>query len=966
MHNLNITFLLLFLSSFVHRSSTIGDIFFTFNGGNRAFGPIPQDVKISGYYYIPQNHSIMQLLLSQTIHLGDIADNCLYACSESIERLLGNIQYSEVRKENTLKEIKLGTITDAKQLPLYANVERCSRISTKSFHVNNVFVYKFEFFKRFNTYTPILFVDPFGIAAFLYKQKFHSEQVLTHCPGLQGSKSLVAFNPRPSCPRSAAKKVPTVEGRATLYKPNIMQIQKTAYHCYILEYKIVTVFWFFGSKSDNRPYPKFKRKVDANECRQWINDRRCRDLGTIRNTTATEFVSDNPLEIKYTWPSCEEYSYYQCVIEVGTIRTIAPYNKLTTAWTDLPSSYNFKDSYVFPDTQASIIWEPFRRCDLCNYVPFSSWDVKKITYSSGDFVDEDPHPNTKYIIHFMSETQKGIIVTDNTQEITDWKSFDCIPKTSNERNLELYAIHDGMLILFCNQSRKSLMKQFGSNASIGIDSTLLTNDVEYHPFDSYGRIIMSAEIDDPDNDNAIEIVDSRTVENDISIQSTSGIMQITPTDLPTNFQGKSVDELDNTKFDTTFQDTFSDVTPVSSTVNFIDYKLRELVKAVQTDLSQSICEQQQHIYDLNRYVAESNPSLVITSFLNRPVKAKPVGLGIFEVEECVVIRKYSILDNLFVNNTAKYDSKRTYADIYRLKGIPDYYSSACFSSPLVRFNYDQITDQDIPMIGQVLSDNSISTLKLPNIETCKLDSIFYHTLNNKIHIFHNYLLIKSISTDKLKDHKYKIETTHKLKLSESKKGGNLTRSQQRELELLQKIRFVDLFNKLEARPIAQTSGIGHFNEDIYTYKETRETTFSIMEALSYVTRRQLDNIYIENKRRIEAFSSATDVNLSVIIDDIFQVGETIVEGAGKLFRTGISEAGETVRTGISQVGNTFEKVADFFSGPIFIILVIIACVIAVAVIGYILFKKFLNSNSTGVTKSAIKFVQPQVVDNINQ
>ncbi len=362
-------------------------------------------------------------------------------------------------------------------------------------------VQRFDIKHNFTTHGPLLFIDPWGVAAFHYRAKQSDSLKLQYCENDDASFPVI-FNKRPICPRPALRSTVVEDGKVTIYKPNIQSVQKTAFQCYVETTYIETYSNFLSGKSNNIPLSTVVRVMsDPDKCRMWMATGKC-DLDGFRfenlvhfddrifNLTNTRRATKNKIRINYHWLSTNAYTIANCIVDTGYIRTTPPFKTMLTPWGYVPNDNLYKSHFARAGGEM-IVWDAFEKDDTCNYVPISSIDGKKVVYNSKDFLEQDPHPGATEMYHFVSDADKSVYTSDDTQ-VSDIANYNCL---ANETNQIVYAINNGMMLAW--QKGGSIYEDDDVLDDVGRSQTV------YHPHFAYNDLTVLQELDNETDINSV-------------------------------------------------------------------------------------------------------------------------------------------------------------------------------------------------------------------------------------------------------------------------------------------------------------------------------------------------------------------------------------------------------------------------------------------------------------------------------
>ena len=477
---------------------------FRFMGGNIAYGNVPKQVHIVGYWHIHKNNSNFKELTDKGYSRMSDLRGKLYKCSKNVADKITLINEEAENKKFGMIRKMLSKKKPAFLSP-YINIDGCELLETTPYKIqkhhdnslgqtNGFMVDKFEFHHNFSSHGPIIFVDAWGVAAFEYRAKESDAHKILYCEN-DDTTFPVIFNKRPICPRPALKSTVVTEGKLTVYKPNVQSVRRKAHQCYIEYTEIVTYMDFVGTEEiENKPIVAKVKPVSAELCRRWIDTNECDITGlefnhladfnkTIDIISETRRATTSPITFKYYWMYTMEYTIANCIIDIGYIRTTPPFKTLLTSWGSVPNDFLYANNYSRIGGEV-IVWNNFKKDNLCNYVPITSMEAKRITYNSKDFLEQDPHPGATEMYHFVSDAEKSVYTSDDTQ-ITDADLYNCITR---EKNQILYIINNDLVLSWEEGGR--INEEYD-------DIKLTSNEKLYYPHHAFNELT----VDECDSDN---------------------------------------------------------------------------------------------------------------------------------------------------------------------------------------------------------------------------------------------------------------------------------------------------------------------------------------------------------------------------------------------------------------------------------------------------------------------------------
>jgi len=985
-------FCVLLLFAFIKTGLSINSHQFHFSGGNVLYGKVPRSIHIVGYWYIHRNDSTFQELFEKK-YTEQFLMGRLYICKNNVEMKLLEASSMGAKREKSRKINQLISSGDKSMViqPFITNIADCEvlrlddhEIKTKQLN-ESVIVKRFKIVHEFKKHSSVLFVDAFGVAAFHYRAKHTDAQKLKFCENDEISFPVI-FNKRPICPRPVIQSTVVDNGLLTIYKPNILSIQKKAYRCYLETTLITTYTNIVNRKENNLPLTtKVEGIVDSTECLKWIKTNSCDhpvfkekiyrlayDLfnGTIRNLSDTRMSTVNKLELKYTYMWYHEYQIANCVIDVGYVRTTPPFNNILTPWGHISSDYLYESNYTYPGGEV-VVWDAFEKEDLCNYVPMSSFDVKRIVYKTRDFLDEDPNPGATEMYHFVSDAVKSVYTSDDTQ-ITSHELFNCI---DDEKDQILYAINDGLILSW----RKGYALNDDEDDSL--DADIYKSQIKYHAHYAFDDV---TKIFDRNDYSKISSLSGGKGNNGCETEE-----DMSSPHCRQSYESSPANKLDGTLSNEDIVSVRNETTkPTVSPkdqrstlfgmINFLAFKLKDFQNQDTIRRAQMWCENQQHLYDLQLLVAQTSPSTIISSYINRPVYAERIGNGVYDTYYCDVIDDFIVIDNLFVANKNPAPKIRVPLEkLYKRAGV-DIDEDRCFTMPIIIFR--EKSGRKAYKIGQMNHDNTISTISMPWVEDCKYGRYFFHYIGQNVHYFQDYKLQSVTDIDHLYDYASRLQKN--IKHLERIRATNSTVKRENIEPLLENTRFVDIHTKYQP-PSHKPIVLGFQNTAIYSYKQKRKVISSIEALLANANSARFDDkklkIITGSKKIITggsgdfaSFISGVASGVKVLVRGVGGIAETIVDTGGDFFENIIETGGGVVETAFETGGNVvgsavdrasdvLGSVADFFSGGFMKIILVIVAVAAVGLfLYYIVKKKLLSDDNNTVVYPSYTHPPPQL------
>ena len=922
-------FLLLIMSSTI--TNAVNTHQFRFMGGNIAYGNVPKQVHIVGYWHIHKENPNFKGLTDMGYNRETDLKGNLYKCTKHVAQKITLInEDAENKKFGMIR--KMMSAKNTSLLSPYINTDGCDLLPTSTYIIKkqydnslsqqkssnkDLYVAKFDFHHNFTSHGPILLIDAWGVAAFEYRAKESDAHKILYCENDDTSFPVI-FNKRPICPRPALKSTVVEEGKLTVYKPNVQSVRKRAYHCYIEYTEIETYVNFIGDESiENFPLARKVKPVSADLCRKWIDTNECDITGiefhyladfnkTIIQLSETRQATNNPIKMKYVWMYEMSYTIANCIIDIGYIRTTPPFKTLLTPWGYVPNDFLYANNYTRIGGEV-IVWNQFKKENLCNYVPITSIEAKRITYNSKDFLEQDPHPGATEMYHFVSDAEKSVYTSDDTQ-ITKPELYNCITKEANQI---LYIINNDLVLSWEKGSR--INEEYD-------DVKLTSNERLYYPHHAFNEL--TVEECDNDDDAACTKVSTilggeasnRKCDPSTDIECRQSYSVHKPLEVNTSNRTEQFQFSDDTK----------DTTPLFSIVNYLRVKFEEYQNQEVIRRAQAWCENQQHLYDIQLLLARISPSVIVSSYLNRPAYAQAIGNGVYSTHYCQPIKDYIVVNSLFVNNTeiAPFMGNKTYAELYKAVGVT-ILPNRCFTMPIIIFSDTLSIDEY--RIGQLHHDQTISTIRFPFVEECKLDRFFFHAIDEHVYVFKNYKLLSQTALSNLFDHATRLKNAEN---HLSKMKNNQTSSRAQIDPLLENTQFIDIYTKYEAK-VVKPVVIGFKNTELYSYRQKRRMIASFEDVIAHTNEARFDDKRLEAKIFGFRREGGPTFSFKGIVDSVSDgvkyltdvVGDTINYAAGKASNT----AGNVFRRTEQTLGGIFKYFSNGFV-QVGIIVVILAVV----------------------------------------
>ena len=942
---------------------------FIFSGGNIAYGNVPAAIHINGHWYLQQKNQQFKSLLDKGYTEEELRGQ-LYVCTTKIDRKMTLLnEAAELKKVKMIKTL-LESKQDSSVITPYIDIADCHILRVNPSFIEssskNRMVQRFDINHNFTKHGAILFVDAWGVAAFHYRAKTSEVAKLQYCEN-DDAQFPVIFNKRPICPRPALKSTIVEDGGITVYKPNIQSVERKAYHCFYEKIRIETSMGFFQDESNNMPLAKVIVPMDDHEqCWQWVNTKKCTLSDTIKDEklidhsffnfkvptehfngkmtliSNTRWATTNKVQFDYKWCGSKLYNIVNCIVDVGFIRTTPPFKTLLSPWGTIPNDYLYKAHFRRSGGEM-IVWKQLQKENTCNFVPINSMDAKRITYNSKDYLEQDPHPDAKEMYHFVSDAEKSIYTSDNTQE-TNADKYNCIEQ---EVNQTLYVINNGMII--------SWQKGVKLNELDDIEEFANSGQRVFYPHYAFNELIENEDIGGDLSKLYSSLGGSDG--SDIS-QTTDGNNTLSPSTCNAESQNcrqsyvirnisnadflakkmsqkKSKVTLDDIVNSTKEQFEPTKEAPLFAIVAYLRYQFEQYQNEEVIRRAQAWCENQQHMYDMQLMLARMQPSVIISSYLNRPVQSQFAGNGVYNTHYCQTINNFVVVNSLFVQNNEKalrVFNDSTYNALYK-KVNKDFNEQDCFTMPIVMFKDTFSVDEW--RIGQVNPDNTITTLTMNYVEKCKHDSYYFHVIDENIYVFVNYKLNSVTSLNALYNHASRVETNidH---LTEVKKNRTSTQLRNQIETLLENTQFIDIYTKYEPKQVKPVV-IGFKNTELFNYRQQRRMITSFEDLIAYTNDKQYAQRVYDSKLG-DAKSTHTGPSLGEIGDALKDGVKFVADGITDTIDFILDTSTNTFGKIMGSAGDALGGVADFFTGGVMKIIIIIAALCVVGIILYMLVK----------------------------
>lgn len=740
---------------------------FRFLGKNTIFGDkLPQRIRISGtYFFEPDDYEEYDLnnrddfFTNGTVTNGPAFSIDLlkgtgpWICTTMVATKLASLAQENfdtieenVRKLENARLIN-GGFDFAGQNPKWPlDILDCTTLDLQPFHNDTLLadnykgrVFSFSYTHEFQLFGPILFVDYFGAATFIYKTKLHAQDQmrsagnpLRFCAGTNYNTQIYTPEPRPICPSEVSDKRVHEKGVLTVYKPNIVPITKRIGRCTKITTKIysVSAFVFCCYKNKWGTQTVTNEAVGVEDCKRMLEDKTTPD-GELMKSTGDE----NDIHNTYFTNRNKEYNFdgygsrtayvVDYKLDISSMKITTPTMTITTPWTSLQRTYLYATS--FKGNGYMLVWNQFKAEKLCMFVPRLTTEAESIVYPDGDsLIEESSSTDAKETIFFTSQTSMATWDADNTMEITDLSKFNCIKVKRNEK---IYLNKNGDLLKW--QLNKRLRKAV-KDEDEGADTVGAT---EYdYPHSGYTELQKNEEGTVTVTDNGVQ--DAPQKPSDSSIIEAAIVTVPNTNNLPKI----------NTMTDL-IKPNGNDTTTTRELLSYMNFKnVQTQNENVHIRLI-SHCKQSQVAWDLYTSQMEMSPSLAIGKHLKRAVEAMYAGNGYYAVKECEIVKSSVVAPSMFTNSTLTIFFNGRDVEIRKLVAklavLPS--QNKCLSSPLIKFSLKN--DGAVDRIGQLMRDGRINVGKIGALEDCLPDRVMAFNVGFKTYFFRDYALLTNEDTE---------------------------------------------------------------------------------------------------------------------------------------------------------------------------------------------------------------------------
>lgn len=955
---------------------------FHFISSNTVYGSkLPQKIKIMGTYYMDidnyhDHHSLKNINYFKTssFSIKNVIGKGPWICIKNTAKILANItdDYHKVVETNLNLMDKAADNMPFSFLNVNLNpkhlidISDCQSLKIKSFSNPTLLsteyagkVYEFEIEVNFKTFTPVIFVDYFGMAAFNYKQKIKVQDPLKdrghplrYCDGSKFDELMYTPEPRPVCPTELSDHRVHERGVLTVYKPNIVPITRKINRC-----QEGSTFLYsgkspccFAERYDNRPIETVKKPTSKDVCDRMIHTKTS-PSGNLTGfyagtTTMNDFATNNNKVFDYGGAfdfSSHSKTVYDHFLKIAQMQVIMPTLSIHTPWGSIPRNYLYKNSYSVRDSRYN--WEPFKKEDLCLYVPRLTAEVEAVHYPFGDnLVETSSSSGAVNSTFFISEKVKGAWSVDNTMLIKDLSKFNCVKKGVNDK---LYITKSGDILKW---QKGKIMRPAAKSPQV---AHLLGTNHQDHGHSSFVEITKvdgtvnglqnkHYEGHDPGDNSTIDVskTPAKTVRHPPSIVTTAAPPGTTTPQTPPGSGGVQ------------WQEAFA----------YMQYQQTEIQNANIHARVISDCHQSQLEWDMFVQLLDISPSIAIGRRIRQAVQATHGGNGFYVVKKCELVTSNSLMTTLFTNDTVEYSVNGVLTPFRELVAKLGVYPSdgKCLSYPLVKF---KMAKSNHELVGQLTRDGSINTNSIKLLESCHGSRSLVFNLNNMTYFFRDYQLLGRANTNEVMKKITNIEQGSSLI-----KGGAVLNPIDEFINTIHLIHIVDPLEETKFKHYPT----GHTVTDRYDMMERQSSFMSLLEMQEESTRAKFaDKIWIQRrnidytgKEKYNGFDATSILDFFAtsakgvvnIADDIASgIGsgiESLASGVGGAIGDiggGVGSAVESVGGGVGSavgeigkgVGSGVGALGKGLSGILTSIIIPVVVVIVIVVGGYFIYTKFI-------------------------
>ncbi len=879
------------------------------------------------------------------------------------------INTSDITVNELRNKLNDGTITLTPFVDVQNPLFNCMSMNKNLILNSDGHSYSFDYDALFTNYQPIVFVDYFGLNAFMYKQQLDGENTpqssgagLRYCDGHAYMGSMFSLGQRPVCLEEVQDTHRSYEsGTVTVHKPNIVTIRRIIYQCMMLLYKWKTQY------SGLNPYVPVEAgfieqgMVTSDDCRKWAftkwadfskyvgsddwgrdaewyitnhkNGKCTKNLepaATIDQVTQVLASTDtgDSLYNLYT-KSCKDtikndglweehqHSDRYAKLSRGYIDILMPTGKMVTPWAIIPNSQQFNDSYQ--ENFMTYVWDPFTPSQICKYTQRFTAKVDTVVYLPGSMdLEYDFSNGAKYVKYFIADSSQTMFIVDSLQLITNLSSAFCIQATEND---ELYVTKNLEIIKYTkDKERKSVGKtiNYYSDAYDRINTDTQGNVVSVQSF--------SADISLSSEGNINDIFTPKINNPPVNLPTADRSKNPTLTNLTTGAldaqQPMSIDQI------ITFED--------SVRYEFESIRLKSNLNLHLRAMQQ--CRQAQYDYDNAVTLSQIAPTPFWTNMLKQSVQVDYGGNGVFNIKSCEPIRNLKIVPTLKTNSDLMITINSKLVSVSKI--ISSLYTAPsvgkCLSMPLIIF---QLMTEPKEFIGQVTFDGIINIKRIMLMEECDYGKNFVFRLEQMVYLFSNYELVGRVPAE------YIYNETLKRMPEPEINGEKIPKIL---MDIVAKITPVDIIKTdLKEKPMASIpTGIFSMS-DVYTLAEKQSIALGLADIIAQMSRDKMwDAIY----QATLPIGGGANVPLDPNEPSLF---EGVVNGVVETIKDGIEIAKDFIvgnGPGAPGLGGTIAgvvtKVGDTVWQSILLPITITGAVLGSLILLFIMYKIFGNKNGS--------------------
>lgn len=750
---------------------------FRFIGKNTLFGDkLPQRIKISGTYFLePDDYEEYNLNHRETFFTNGTTSNGdkfsidllkgtgPWLCTKMVANKLASLSQANfdtieanVNKLGNAVTIGTGAFDfEALSPEPPISVSDCTAITITPFKDDSLLeddykgrIFSFEVTHEFIIYGPILFVDYFGAATFIYKQKLQAQDQmrsagnpLRFCSGTNYNTMIYTPEPRPVCPSEMAEKRTHEKGVLTVFKPNIVPVTKRVGRCSKITTKVYSVssFVFCCYKNKWGTRTTTNEPMSDDDCREMFINGRTPDGETLQDkdpnaTTHSTHFTDRDKSFDFGGYGSNTRNVVDYQLDISIMKITTPSMTISTPWTSIPRNFLYSSSYK--TDEYSLVWDQFQPSKLCMFVPRITTEVEAVRYPRGDaLMEESSSSDAKETIFFTSRSSMAAWDVDDTMEITDLSKFNCIKKRPGEK---IYLNKNGDLLKW-HPAKK--LRKAAKDPDNGADK--IGSDQYDYAHSSYTELVKNEQ-------GTVTVTDDAT-QNTVSKPSDSSVIDAANFTAPEQDTKPKVNSITDI-----IKPTNSDTTTTRELLSYMNYQnIQQQNENVHQRLINN-CKQNQVAWDVYTAQMELSPSLAIGKHLKRAVEAMYAGNGYYAVKECEIVQTSAIFGTMMTNSTRDVLFNGVYVPfrelVAKLAILPS--KNKCLSSPLVKFT---IKNRDEEMVGQLMRDGRINVGKIKALEDCLPNRVMAFNVGVKTYFFLNYEFLTNAATETVMKMKSSIE-----------------------------------------------------------------------------------------------------------------------------------------------------------------------------------------------------------------